>query len=109
MRKKAHFPRCDSIQRRPLKFLINNEYTIRVNYHAPIRGGFPIVGDKRYALTQFHFHRASEEFIHGKQYAMVSHLMHESSDGKLAGIAILLKGGLGQRHKPADSGARADE
>ena len=80
-------------QSAPLKFLVNNGYTIRVNYHAPIRGGFLIAGDKRYALTQFHFHRPSEEYIHGKPYDMVAHFMHESSDGKVAGVAVLLKAG----------------
>lgn len=48
----------------PLKYLINNGHTIRVNYHdAPGTGNFLIVGDKRYQLTQFHFHRPSEEYI----------------------------------------------
>ena len=78
----------------PLKYLINNGYTIRVNYHdAPGSGNFLIVGDKRYQLTQFHFHRPSEEYIHGKPYDMVVHLMHEASDGKVAGVAVLLKAG----------------
>lgn len=77
----------------PLKYLINNGYTVRVNYHAPISGGFLIAGDKRYQLTQFHFHRPSEELIHGKPYDMVIHLMHESSDGQTAGVAVLLTAG----------------
>ncbi|HTS49575.1 MAG TPA: carbonic anhydrase family protein [Bryobacteraceae bacterium] len=77
----------------PLKYLINNGYTIRVNYHAPVSGGVLIVGDKRYQLTQFHFHRPSEELIHGKPYDMAIHLMHESADGQTAGVVILLKTG----------------
>jgi carbonic anhydrase len=78
----------------PLKYLINNGYTIRVNYHdAPASGNSLIVGDKRYQLTQFHFHRPSEEYIHGKPYDMVVHLMHQASDGKVAAVAILLKAG----------------
>ena len=78
----------------PLKYLINNGYTIRVNYHdAPGSGNFLIVGDKRYQLTQFHFHRPSEEYIHGKPYDMVVHLMHQASDGKVAAVAVLLKEG----------------
>jgi carbonic anhydrase len=78
----------------PLKYLINNGYTIRVNYHdAPETGNFLMVGGKRYHLTQFHFHRPSEEYINGKQYDMVVHLMHESSDGTVAGVAVLLKTG----------------
>jgi carbonic anhydrase len=74
----------------PLKHLINNGYTIRVNYPAG-NGNFLIVGGERYELRQFHFHRPSEEYIHGKPYDMVVHLMHEASDGKVAGVAVLLK------------------
>jgi carbonic anhydrase len=78
----------------PLKYLINNGYTIRVNYHdAPGSGNFLVVGDKRYQLTQFHFHRPSEEYINGKPYDMVIHLMHTASDGAPAGVAVLLKAG----------------
>jgi carbonic anhydrase len=76
----------------PLK-IINNGYTaVRVNY-APGNGNFLIVGDKRYELTQFHFHHPSEEQIHGKPSDMVIHLMHQSADGKVAGVAVLLKAG----------------
>jgi carbonic anhydrase len=76
----------------PLK-IINNGYTaVRVNY-APGNGNLLFVGDQRYELTQFHFHHPSEESIHGKPYEMVAHLMHESSDGKVAGVAVLLKAG----------------
>lgn len=38
----------------PLRFVTNNRYTIRVNYH-PGNGNFLIVGDRRYELVQFHF------------------------------------------------------
>jgi carbonic anhydrase len=73
--------------------IINNGYTaVRVDY-ASGNGNFLIVGDKRFELTQFHFHRPSEEYIHGKPYDMVLHLMHAASDGKVAGVAVLLKVG----------------
>lgn len=76
----------------PLR-MINNGYTaVRVNY-PPGNGNFLIVGDERYELTQFHFHRPSEEYIHGKPYDMVIHLMHASGDGKVAAVAVLLKMG----------------
>lgn len=79
----------------PLKYLINNGYTIRVNYHdAPGSGNFLTVGGKRYRLTQFHFHHPSEEYIQGKQYHMVAHFMHESSDGEVVGVAVLLEAGM---------------
>jgi carbonic anhydrase len=78
----------------PLKGLTNNGYTIRVNYHdAPGTGNFMWVGDERYQLIQFHFHRPSEETIHGKGAAMVAHLMYRSGDGKVLGVAVLLNAG----------------
>jgi carbonic anhydrase len=81
-------------QSRPLKGLVNNGYTIRVNYHdAPGTGNFVWVGEERYQLIQFHFHRPSEETFHGKASAMVAHLMYRSGDGKVIGVAVLLKEG----------------
>lgn len=77
----------------PLKYLINNGKTVRVNYHAPDNENFLFVGEQRYQLTQFHFHRPSEESIRGETFAMVAHFMHESRDGKVAGVAVLLKSG----------------
>jgi carbonic anhydrase len=78
----------------PLKYIVNNGYTIRVNYHdAAGNGNLLIVGDRTYQLTQFHFHRPSEEYIHGKAYDMVVHLMYQSSDGNVVGVAVLLKVG----------------
>jgi len=78
----------------PLKYLINNGKTIRVNYHDPAGvGSFLVVGGKRYQLTQFHFHRPSEESVRGKRYDMVVHLMHEATDRTVAGVAVFIKSG----------------
>ena len=60
---------------------------------ADLRGNLLIVGDERYQLTQFHFHRPSEEYIHGEPYDMGLPLMHKSSDRKVAGVAVLLQTG----------------
>jgi carbonic anhydrase len=73
--------------------IINNGYTaVRVNY-APGNGNDLFVGGKRYELTQFHFHHPSEERIEGKPYDMVIHFMLKSSDGQMAGVAVLLRAG----------------
>jgi len=76
----------------PLK-VIDNGHTIQVNY-AP--GSSIDVGGTRYELMQFHFHKPSEEKIHGKSHAMVAHLVHQNTEGKLAVVAVLLdkKGGV---------------
>ena len=98
----------------PVKYVINNGHTIRVDYHdAPGSGNFLIVADKRYQLRQFHFHRPSEEYVHGKPYAMVLHLMHQASDGNVAAVAVLLKEGRANatiqqvwEHMPTSEGQR---
>lgn len=80
--------------RTPVEYLTDNGHTLRENYHAPgAEAGTLTVGDRRYRLTQFHFHRPSEEYIEGKPFDMVVHLMHESSDGKAAGVAVLMQAG----------------
>jgi carbonic anhydrase len=78
----------------PLRYLVNNGHTIRVNYHdTPSSGNSLVVGGKRYQLMQFHFHRPSEERVSGKAYDMVVHLMHTASDGTVAGVAVFLTAG----------------
>jgi carbonic anhydrase len=72
-------------------YVVNNGHTIRVDY--PHSGDFLTVGEKRYELAQFHFHHPSEERIAGKAYPMVVHLMHRSSDGEIAGVAVFVKRG----------------
>lgn len=70
--------------------IIDNGHTIMVNY---IPGSFISVGEKKYALKQFHFHRPSEEKINGKAFDMTVHLVHADADGKLAVVAVLLQRG----------------
>lgn len=76
----------------PLKYVTNNRYTIRVNYHAD-NGNFLAVGNERYQLTQFHFHRHSEELINGKPYEMEVHLMYQAQDQKVAGVTVFVRPG----------------
>ncbi len=93
--RKAHLPLLRfEYKRGPIKYVINNGATIRVNYHdAPGTGSFLMMGNRRYQLTQFHFHHPSEESVNGRRYEMVLHLMHKSSDGEVVGVAVFLKTG----------------
>jgi carbonic anhydrase len=99
----------------PLDYVINNGHTIRVDYHdAPGAGSFLLVGERRYQLTQFHFHHPSEEHLHGRSYDMVLHLMHRAADGEVAGVAVFLKAGAANptiqqvfAHMPPAEGQRA--
>jgi carbonic anhydrase len=78
-----------SYQPSPLK-IINNGHTIQINY-AP--GSKISIAGKEYEVVQFHFHRPSEEKIHGRGYDMVTHIVHKDREGNLAVVAVLLKAG----------------
>src|SRR5262249_46845351 len=88
--KPADLPSIQFAYQRARLHIVNNGHTIQVNY-AP--GSFITVGDKRYQLTQFHFHHPSEERINGKGFEMVAHLVHAAPDGSLAVVAVLLDAG----------------
>ena len=70
--------------------IIDNGHTVMINYSP---GSFISVGDKKYALKQFHFHRPSEEKINGKAFEMTVHLVHADDDGRVAVVAVLLQKG----------------
>ena len=67
----------------------------------PQGSGGITVGADHYELVQFHFHRPSEEQIHGKHYAMVAHLVHKNDKGELAVVAVLIhQGAANESLKP---------
>jgi len=88
--KKADLPAIEfDYKPSPLK-IIDNGHRMQINY-AP--GRCMTAGGKQYELQQVHFHKPSEEKINGKSFAMVTHLVHKDSDGKLAVVAVLLSTG----------------
>lgn len=70
--------------------VVDNGHTIQFNV-AP--GSSIGVGDDRYQLLQFHFHRPSEERVAGKAFAMVAHLVHRNVAGQLAVVGVLIESG----------------
>jgi carbonic anhydrase len=64
--------------------------SMQVNYQP---GSALTVAGERYALVQFHFHKPSEEKLHGRAYSMVVHLVHRNEKGELAVVAVLLRSG----------------
>ena len=70
--------------------IVNNGHTIQVNY-AP--GSMLIVGDREYALLQFHFHRLSEHTVNREPADMELHLVHSDDAGNLAVVGVFLQAG----------------
>lgn len=70
--------------------ITNNGRTIMVASHSA--GGIHLDGEF-YRLLQFHFHTPSETRIDHKEYMMEMHMVHRSSKGRLAVVAVMLTSG----------------
>jgi carbonic anhydrase len=72
------------------KTFVNNGHTVQVNF-----SGFNTLNldNTKYYLKQIHFHTPSENQIDGKSYPMEAHLVHASSTGQLAVVAVLFEEG----------------
>ncbi len=68
----------------------NTGRTIEVVYP---EGSWIQVGGTTYRLLQFHFHTPSEHTVDGKFAELELHLVHESADGTLAVIGVLIESG----------------
>jgi carbonic anhydrase len=66
--------------------IVNNGHTIQLGF---AEGDALNMGDRRYALKQFHFHHPSEHLVEGKRFAMEAHFVHEAADG-LAVVGVLM-------------------
>ena len=76
---------------RPGSFsVLDNGHTIQVTT-AP--GNALTVMGRRFELSEFHFHRPSEERVNGRSYDMVMHLVHKDADGNQAIVAVLIERG----------------
>ena len=67
--------------------IVNNGHTIQLNFAA---GNTLHVGERRYGLTQFHFHHPSEHLVEGKKFAMEAHFVHSAEDGGLAVVGVFI-------------------
>ena len=70
--------------------LIDNGHTIQITYD---EGSTIVVDGITFELAQFHFHTPSEHVIDGRHYPMEIHLVHQSGDGELAVLGVLVEEG----------------
>lgn len=87
---KSALPTLDFQYKKSDAEIVNNGHTIQVNL---IDGGVLNLDGIPYKLVQFHFHTPSEEKINGKAYPLEAHLVHQSAEGKLAVVAVLIQEG----------------
>lgn len=70
--------------------VVNNGHTIQVDVQGD---NWLTVRGTEFKLLQFHFHHPSEERVNARGSAMVAHLVHKSTAGQLAVVAVLLDPG----------------
>jgi carbonic anhydrase len=70
--------------------IIDNGHTIQISAHP---GSILKLNDKVYHLKQMHFHTPSEHTLDGKHLPMEMHMVHQSDDGKLAVVGVLIEEG----------------
>ena len=68
----------------------NTGHTIQVTYP---EGSWIEVDGTKYHLLQFHFHAPSEHTVAGQPSDIEMHLVHESEEGTLAVIGVLIESG----------------
>ena len=56
-----------------------------------ITGETMTVGDKTYALVQFHFHAPSEHTVDGEHFPMEMRFVHQPEGGALAVVGVLVE------------------
>jgi carbonic anhydrase len=69
--------------------IVNNGHTIQFDF---AEGDTFHMGDRRYALKQFHFHHPSEHLVEGKRFAMEVHFVHAGTDGLVVIAAVMVAG-----------------
>ncbi len=69
---------------------LDNGHTIQINTKSAEK---MTVGDKTYALVQFHFHAPSEHTVDGEHFPMEMHFVHRAEDGALAVVGVLIQEG----------------
>ena len=70
---------------------IDNGHTIQVKAKT---GETFTVGDKTFALLQYHFHAPSEHTVDGEHSPMEMHFVHQAEDGALAVVGLLIEEGM---------------
>ena len=68
--------------------IVNNGHTVQASYGED--GGYINVDGTEYKLLQFHYHWPSEHTVAGKQFVMEMHLVHQSAQGNLAVVGVLM-------------------
>ncbi|CAN0916408.1 Alpha carbonic anhydrase 7 [Linum grandiflorum] len=83
----SHLGRLNRSYKAANATLVNRGHDMMLKWEGG--AGSLYINGSEYVLQQCHYHSPSEHTINGKKYAMEAHMVHESSDGKVAVVGIL--------------------
>ena len=93
------------------QLVVNDGHTVQVNFHQDGPPEYVIYKGEKYRLVQFHFHSPSENQLNGEAAPLEVHFVHQSDNGKVLVIGVLVKGGAANpaletiiQHIPAADG-----
>jgi carbonic anhydrase len=73
--------------------VVNNGHTVQANLEIAAPKVGLTLGGTFYDLKQFHFHTPSEHEIDGRHAPVEMHLVHQSADGTLAVVGLMIESG----------------
>jgi len=89
---KTHLQPLQVDYRNAPQSIINNGYTIQINYPKNTENKI-IIDNETFYLQQFHFHTPGENTVDGKHYPLEMRLVHKNTDNEIAVVAVMFKKG----------------
>ncbi len=71
--------------------IMNSGHSLEISIQG--QAGSAAIGNRKYQFVQFHFHHGSEHHINSKQAGAEIHFVHQSDEGDLLVIAVLVETG----------------
>jgi carbonic anhydrase len=75
------------------KTVVDTGHGVQVNFHDKHAHETITYAGSEYELIQFHLHSPSETQWHQQSFPLEIHFVHQGKDGKVAVLAVLVKGG----------------
>jgi carbonic anhydrase len=89
----AHPAKLELVYPQSTFSVVNNGHTVQANLQVDKAKCGLSLGGVSYELKQFHMHTPSEHTLNGKHSPLEIHLVHQSADGNLAVVGLMVEPG----------------